>query len=91
MIRLFRKDDNALMQIQDTGAGIPAESIPHIFERFYRVDKARARKTGGSGLGLSIVRIIVERNRGDISVDSTLGEGTTFTVSFPAFDMEDET
>ena len=89
-IRLSRKDDNALMQIQDTGAGIPEESLPHIFERFYRVDKARARKSGGSGLGLAIVRIIVERNRGEISVDSTLGKGTTFTVSFPAFDMEDE-
>ena len=89
-VRLVRKDDNALMQFQDTGAGIPEESLPHIFERFYRVDKARARKSGGSGLGLAIVRFIVERNRGEISVDSTLGAGTTFTVTFPVFDMEDE-
>jgi signal transduction histidine kinase len=89
-IRLARKDDNALMLFQDTGAGIPEESLPHIFERFYRVDKARARKSGGSGLGLAIVRFIVERNRGEISVDSSLGVGTTFTVSFPVFDMEDE-
>ena len=71
--------------------GIPTESIPHIFERFYRVDKARARKSGGSGLGLAIVRLIVERNRGEISVDSEPGKGTTFTVSFPAFDMDEET
>ena len=89
-IRLFRENDNVIMQIQDTGMGIPEESLPHIFERFYRVDKARARKSGGSGLGLAIVRIIVERNRGEISVDSTAGVGSTFTVSFPAFDMEEE-
>ena len=89
-IRLFRENDNVIMQIQDTGMGIPEESLPHIFERFYRVDKARARKSGGSGLGLAIVRIIVERNRGEISVESTAGVGSTFTVSFPAFDMEEE-
>ena len=89
-IRLMRNDDNAVLQVCDTGMGIPAESLPHIFERFYRVDKARARKSGGSGLGLSIVRFIIERNRGEISVDSELGVGTTFTVSFPAFDTEEE-
>jgi len=89
-IRLRRVDDNAVMQVQDTGVGIPEESISHIFERFYRVDKARSRKSGGSGLGLAIVRIIVERNRGEIAVESEVGKGTTFTVSFPAFDMEDE-
>ena len=90
-IRVLRNEDNAVLQIRDTGMGIPTESIPHIFERFYRVDKARARKSGGSGLGLAIVRLIVERNRGEISVDSEPGKGTTFTVSFPAFDMDEET
>ena len=55
-----------------------------------RVDKARSRKSGGSGLGLAIVRLIVERNRGEISVDSEIGQGTTFSVSFPVFDMEEE-
>ena len=89
-IRVLRNDDNAVLQVRDTGMGIPAESLQHIFERFYRVDKARARKSGGSGLGLAIVRLIVERNRGEISVDSEPGKGTTFTVSFPAFDMEDD-
>ena len=68
--------------------GIPEEAIGHIFERFYRVDKSRSRASGGSGLGLAIVNTIVSRNRGQIHVDSTLGEGTTFTVSFPIFDTE---
>jgi two-component system phosphate regulon sensor histidine kinase PhoR len=68
--------------------GIPEEAIGHVFERFYRVDKARSRATGGSGLGLAIVRTIVQRNRGEISVSSKEGEGTTFTVVFPAFDTE---
>lgn len=90
-ITLLRDEDNAIIQIRDTGVGIPEDSLAHIFERFYRVDKARSRKSGGSGLGLAIVRIIVERNGGTISVDSTVGEGTMFTVSFPAFDTEEET
>ena len=68
--------------------GIPEDALAHIFERFYRVDKARSRKSGGSGLGLAIVRTIVQRNRGEISVSSTVGKGTVFTVTFPAFDTE---
>ena len=68
--------------------GIPEDAIDHVFERFYRVDKARSRQTGGSGLGLAIVRSIVQRNRGTITLRSTLGKGTTFSVSFPAFDAE---
>ena len=59
-----------------------------LFERFFRVDKARSRQTGGSGLGLAIVWSIVERSRGEIHVRSTLGKGTVFTVIFPAFDTE---
>ena len=77
------------MQVSDTGVGIPPESLAHVFERFYRVDKARSRKSGGSGLGLSIVRSIVERNGGTITVDSVVGQGTTFTVYFSAFDTEE--
>ena len=87
-VRLFREEDNAVLQVSDTGAGIPKDALEHIFERFYRVDKARSRATGGSGLGLSIVRTIVQRNRGEIQVYSDLGQGSTFTVTFPAFDAE---
>ena len=89
-IRLQREEDNVLLQVSDTGVGIPEDSLGHIFERFYRVDKARSRKSGGSGLGLAIIRIIVERNGGTIQVSSVISEGTTFTVTFPTFDMEEE-
>lgn len=87
-VRLRREEDNAILEVSDTGMGIPEDAIGHVFERFYRVDKARSRATGGSGLGLSIVRTIVNRNRGEIHVSSTMGKGTTFTVIFPAFDTE---
>lgn len=87
-VRLRREDDNAILEVTDTGMGIPEDAIGHVFERFYRVDKARSRATGGSGLGLAIVRTIVQRNRGEIEVSSIYGQGTTFKVSFPAFDAE---
>ena len=87
-VKLQRQEDNAILTVTDTGMGIPEEALPHVFERFYRVDKARSRQTGGSGLGLAIVRAIVQRNRGEITVSSTLGQGTTFTVTFPVFDTE---
>lgn len=87
-VRLRREEDNAILEVSDTGMGIPEEAISHVFERFYRVDKARSRQTGGSGLGLAIVRSIVQRNRGNITLTSTLGKGTTFVVTFPAFDAE---
>lgn len=89
-VKLSRQEDNAVLEVKDTGVGIPEESISHVFERFYRVDKARSRKSGGSGLGLSIVRNIVERNRGEIRVESTVGQGSTFTVLFPIFDTEED-
>ena len=88
-VTLDRHEDNALVQVRDTGVGIPEDAVGHVFERFFRVDKARSRKSGGSGLGLSIVRNMVERNRGEISVVSVVGEGSTFTLSFPVFDVED--
>ncbi len=91
-IELTRQDDNALLTVRDTGVGIPESSIGQIFERFYRVDKARARQTGGSGLGLAIVHDMVYRNRGEIHVESQTGEhsGTTFTLIFPVFDVEED-
>ena len=87
-ICLTREEDNAILRIHDTGVGIPEESLSNIFDRFYRVDKARSRKSGGSGLGLSIVRSLVERNGGTIRVESTIGEGSLFEVVFPVFDTE---
>ena len=90
LIRVFRQEDNAILEVKDSGPGIPVDAIPHLFERFYRVDKARSRKTGGSGLGLAIVRNLVERNGGSIRVESQLGTGTTFQVSFPIFEFEDK-
>lgn len=87
-LKLSRIDDNAVLQITDSGVGIPEEAIGRVFERFYRVDKARSRQTGGSGLGLSIVKTMVERNDGTIVVSSHENIGTTFTVTFPVFDME---
>ena len=87
-VRLMRQVDNAILQVSDTGMGIPDDALTHIFERFYRVDKARSRATGGSGLGLAIVRAIVLRNRGEITVETNLGKGSVFTVSFPIFETE---
>ncbi len=87
-VRLYEQDDNAVLQVIDTGVGIPEDALGHIFERFYRVDKARSRASGGSGLGLSIVKNIVEKNRGNITVESAVGKGSVFTVTFPIFDME---
>ena len=88
-VSLSRQEDNAVLRISDTGVGIPEGSLSHVFERFYRVDKARSRQTGGSGLGLAIVRNMVERNHGTITVESALGKGSTFTVCFPIFDTEE--
>lgn len=89
-ISLHRQNENALIHICDTGVGIPEDSLSHIFERFYRVDKARSRSTGGSGLGLSIVRSMVERNHGTIEVSSELGKGTKFMLSFPIFETKED-
>ena len=88
-ISLHKDEDNAILRVSDTGVGIPEESLNHIFERFYRVDKARSRKSGGSGLGLAIVRNMVERNQGTIAVESAEGVGTVFTVTFPIFETEE--
>lgn len=85
---LNKDSDNVVLQVKDTGVGIPTDAQAHIFERFFRVDKARSRKSGGSGLGLSIVRNMVERNNGTIQVESAVGSGTTFTLFFPLFETD---
>ena len=82
-VRLDASESRAVLQVADTGEGIPANELSRIFERFYRVDKARARQTGGTGLGLAIVRHVAESHGGMVTVDSELGRGTTFTVTLP--------
>lgn len=82
-ITLQRAADTAILTIKDEGNGIPEESLPYIFDRFYRVDKARSRSTGGSGLGLSIVKELVYKHKGKIAVESAVGAGTAFTLHFP--------
>jgi two-component system, OmpR family, phosphate regulon sensor histidine kinase PhoR len=82
-VRLDAAESRALLQVADTGEGIPARELPRVFERFYRVDKARARQTGGTGLGLAIVRHVAEAHGGTVRVDSELGRGSTFTVALP--------
>ena len=76
----------AWIGVRDTGSGIPAEHLPRIFERFYRVDAGRSREQGGTGLGLAIVRHLVEAHRGRVTAESTVGRGTTISAFFPAPD-----
>ena len=75
---------SATVRVTDTGQGIAPADLPHVFERFYRVDKARSRKLGGTGLGLAIVKHIVQSHNGHISVESSLGQGSTFTIQLPS-------
>ena len=83
-VRLFRERDIAVITVADTGIGIGAEELPRIFDRLYRVDKARSADTGGLGLGLSIARRIVELHQGIIEAESTPGSGSTFRVYLPS-------
>ncbi|MDD6047442.1 MAG: ATP-binding protein [bacterium] len=82
-VRVSVDGTEALFAVADTGIGIPEEAQPHLFERFYRVDKARSRGTGGTGLGLAIVERVIALHGGYIEVQSKLGEGSTFTVHLP--------
>ena len=77
------KADRCILWVKDTGVGIAKEQIPRIFERFYRVDKARSRSKGGTGLGLAIVKHIVLKFNGKIYVESELGKGSKFIVEIP--------
>lgn len=77
------EDDKVRIDVKDNGIGIPKEHLPRLFERFYRVDKARSRSVGGTGLGLAIVKHILTMFKGDIKVDSEVGKGTTFSVYIP--------
>ena len=82
-VRLKKSGRDAVLEITDTGVGIPPEDQPHVFDRFYRVDKARSRDTGGTGLGLSIVQQIIRLHAGSIQVFSEVGKGTTFVIQLP--------
>jgi signal transduction histidine kinase len=76
-------DGFAIIKVSDTGTGISPEDLPHIFERFYRADRARPRDRGGSGLGLAIVQSIAQEHQGGIEVESTPGKGSTFLLKLP--------
>ncbi len=82
-IHLAQASDQAEIKISDSGEGIAAQHLPQLFERFYRVDESRTHSAGGTGLGLAIAKKIVETHQGEITVSSTLGEGSTFTVHLP--------
>ncbi|MDJ0632062.1 MAG: HAMP domain-containing sensor histidine kinase [Xenococcaceae cyanobacterium MO_188.B29] len=82
-LKLVIKPRRLLIQVKDSGVGIPAIDLPHIFDRFYRVDKARTRQTGGFGLGLAIAQQIIEAHNGRITVESEAGKGTMFQICLP--------
>jgi two-component system, OmpR family, sensor histidine kinase VicK len=87
---LYRTNNSVILSVKDQGLGIPRSSIPHIFDRFYRVDKARSRKQGGTGLGLAISKEVIQALDGRIWVESTEGRGSTFYISLPYEPIEED-
>jgi two-component system phosphate regulon sensor histidine kinase PhoR len=77
------KSDSDRISVEDTGEGIPAHHLDRLFERFYRVDRARSRELGGTGLGLAIVKHLARAHGGEVTVESRFGEGTQFTIELP--------
>jgi two-component system phosphate regulon sensor histidine kinase PhoR len=82
-VRWHGQDGQVVLEVADTGIGIPERDLPRIFERFYRVDKARSRELGGTGLGLAIVKHLVQAMHGSVTAASELGKGTTFAIRLP--------
>jgi len=82
-LTLKSENDNIIIEVKDNGIGISEEDLPFIFERFYRSDESRDKNTGGAGIGLTIVKTIVEAHKGSINATSTLGEGSAFALTFP--------
>jgi two-component system OmpR family sensor kinase len=82
-VTLSTAGDDRTVEVSDNGPGIAADDLPHLFERFYRVDASRARRSGGSGLGLAIVQAIAEAHGGSVGVTSVEGEGAAFTIVLP--------
>ena len=82
-LRLFQADSQAVVEVTDSGIGIPQDALARIFERFYRVDKGRSREEGGTGLGLAIVKHVAQAHGGQVEVESRIGKGSTFRVKLP--------
>jgi signal transduction histidine kinase len=89
-IRGARPNGRTSIEVVDTGVGIPADHLPHIFERFYRVDASRCRDTEGTGLGLSICRAIAEAHQGELRIESKAGQGTTVILTLPREDASSQ-
>ncbi|WHX59778.1 ATP-binding protein [Peribacillus frigoritolerans] len=88
-VRLYSRNDMLSIDIQDEGLGIPKESLPHLFQKFYRVDNSDRRRIGGTGLGLSIVDEIIKSHGGNVTVVSNYGHGSTFTISLPRVSLKE--
>jgi two-component system, OmpR family, phosphate regulon sensor histidine kinase PhoR len=82
-LRLSQADGQAVLEVTDSGIGIPQDALARIFERFYRVDKGRSREEGGTGLGLAIVKHVAQAHGGQVEVESRIGKGSTFRVKLP--------
>ncbi len=82
-MRALSRSGEAVVTVADTGIGVPAAEMPRLFERFHRIENARARSNEGSGIGLALVKELVQLHGGTITADSTEGEGTTFTIRLP--------
>ena len=82
--------DKVQVRIRDTGIGIPKEQLNKIWDRFYQIDSTSTRRFAGTGLGLAIVKRIVEAHRGEITVESTMGEGTTFYFTLPVYSSQED-
>jgi signal transduction histidine kinase len=82
-LNVTRQNGHAILDVTDTGIGIPPEAVPHVFERFFRVDKARSRDEGGAGLGLSIVKSICTAHGAEVQVESAVGKGSRFRIQLP--------
>jgi signal transduction histidine kinase len=79
-----RRGAHALLEVSDTGIGIAPDELPRVFDRFWRSDRSRSRATGGAGIGLAVVRELVDAHGGDVEVESAPGRGTLFRVTLPA-------
>ena len=83
MINIKDSSKHVELTVEDNGYGIPEDDIKHVFERFYRVDQSRSRQSGGSGIGLAIVKAIIEAHKGKVDIESKLGVGTRIIIRIP--------